>query len=67
MTTRTIGGWALLINALLTLFILIGMTASLGGDTFKTISHMGDLRLPEVVRFLADPGGQRARSNPPSG
>src|SRR5690348_10118845 len=33
MISRTIGGWALLINALLTLFILIGMTTSVGGDT----------------------------------
>jgi hypothetical protein len=31
MSTRIIGGWALLINALVTLFILIGMTTSLGG------------------------------------
>jgi hypothetical protein len=31
MITRIIGGWALLINALLTLFILIGMTTSIGG------------------------------------
>jgi hypothetical protein len=31
MTTRTIGGWALLINALLTLIIAIAMTTSVGG------------------------------------
>jgi hypothetical protein len=37
MITRTIGGWALLINALLILFILIGMTTSVGGDTLSLI------------------------------
>jgi hypothetical protein len=31
MITRTIGGWALLINALLTLIIAIAMTTSVGG------------------------------------
>lgn len=31
MIARTIGGWALLITALLALFILIGMTTSVGG------------------------------------
>lgn len=37
MITRTLGGWVLLINALLILLILIGMTASLGGETLYLV------------------------------
>jgi hypothetical protein len=37
MNTRTIGGWALVINALLTLVILIGMTTSIGGNTLSAV------------------------------
>jgi hypothetical protein len=37
MNARTIGGWALVINAFLTLVILIPSTTSLGGDTLTTI------------------------------
>jgi hypothetical protein len=38
MIARTIGGWALLINALLTLFILIGMTTSVGGTLLSLVA-----------------------------
>jgi hypothetical protein len=38
MLTRTIGGWALLINALLTLCFLVGMTASIGGDALYLVT-----------------------------
>lgn len=45
MISRTIGGWALLINALLTLCILIGMTTSVGGDMLY-------LMIGEVISLL---------------
>lgn len=38
MNARAIGGWALLINALLTLFILIGMTTSVGGALLSLVA-----------------------------
>jgi hypothetical protein len=37
MNTRTIGGWALVINAFFTLMILIPVTTSIGGDTLTAI------------------------------
>jgi hypothetical protein len=37
MNTRTIGGWVLVINALLALLILIPITTSIGGDTLTAI------------------------------
>jgi hypothetical protein len=37
MNIRTTGGWALLINALLTLIIAIAMTTSIGGPTLSLI------------------------------
>jgi hypothetical protein len=37
MNTRTIGGWALVINAFFTLVILIPITTSIGGDTLTAI------------------------------
>ena len=45
MTTRTIGGWALLINAFLTLVILIAMTASVGGANLS-------LMIGEILSLL---------------
>jgi hypothetical protein len=38
MTIRTLGGWALLINALLTFCILIGVNASLGDAAFYLVA-----------------------------
>ena len=44
MISRTIGGWALLINALMTLFILVGTNAVGGGDTlYLVIGEVGSL------------------------
>lgn len=37
MNSRTIGGWALLINAFLTLVILMAMTTSLGGANLSLV------------------------------
>jgi hypothetical protein len=50
MITRTIGGWALLINALLTLLFLIGMTASVGGDTLYLVT--GEVFCPLLIAGL---------------
>lgn len=47
MITRTIGGWALLINALLTLLFLLGMTASVGGDTLYLVT--GEVFCPLLI------------------
>lgn len=47
MIARTIGGWALLINALLTLCFLIGMIASVGGDTLSLVA--GEVFCPLLI------------------
>lgn len=47
MITRIIGGWALLLNALLTLCFLIRMTASLGGGTFYLVA--GEVFCPLLI------------------
>jgi hypothetical protein len=52
MIARTIGGWALLANAVLTVVFLIAMTAAVGGDTFLLVT--GDaLSLLLLVGLLA--------------
>jgi hypothetical protein len=47
VNTRIIGGWALLINAALTLVLLIAMTTSVGGVTFILI--IGEVLSPLLV------------------
>jgi hypothetical protein len=47
MMTRTIGGWALLINALLILLLFIGMIASLGGDVLSLV--VGEVLSPLLI------------------
>jgi hypothetical protein len=52
MNTRTIGGWALLVNAFLTLILLITMSTSSGGDTLST--SIGEaLSLSLIVGLVA--------------
>jgi hypothetical protein len=55
MATRTIGGWALLINAVLTLVILIAITTSVGGDSVLGIVGLalGPLLIMGLVAIWA--------------